>query len=115
MDARPMEIDPIDGGPKERGKMPLPLVASYGGGTTPTTNPTQDGGGIIPMQISEEDEARQAIDMLRGEDVAARVSAANRLDAVAAVLGEKRTREVGSRCGSGGRTRPVAAVVSDIR
>lgn len=43
---------------------------------------------------SEEEEARQAIDMLRGEDVSGRVAAANRLEAVAAALGEERTRDV---------------------
>ena len=46
------------------------------------------------MAMSEEDEARQAIDMLRGEDVSARVAAANRLEAVAAALGQERTRDV---------------------
>jgi hypothetical protein len=53
-------------------------------------------------QMSEEDEARQAIDMLRGEDVSARVAAANRLEAVAAALGHERTRDVsfvGQQCG----------------
>jgi len=43
--------------------------------------------------MSEDDEARQAIDMLRGEDVSARVAAANRLEAVAAALGHERTRD----------------------
>lgn len=43
---------------------------------------------------SEEEEARQAIDMLRGDDVSGRVAAANRLEAVAAALGEERTRDV---------------------
>jgi len=47
---------------------------------------------------SEEEEARQAIDMLRGEDVSGRVAAANRLEAVAAALGEERTREVSLVC-----------------
>lgn len=46
------------------------------------------------MQIAEEEEARQAIDMFRGDDMSARVAAANRLEAVASVLGEQRTREV---------------------
>jgi serine/threonine-protein phosphatase 2A regulatory subunit A len=45
---------------------------------------------------SEEEEARQAIDMLRGDDVSGRVAAANRLEAVAAALGEERTRDVRS-------------------
>jgi hypothetical protein len=48
----------------------------------------------FPMNnASEEEEARQAIDKLRGEDVSARVAAANRLEAVAAALGEERTRD----------------------
>jgi hypothetical protein len=47
----------------------------------------------IVTNASEEEEARQAIDMLRGEDVSARVAAANRLEAVAAALGEERTRD----------------------
>ena len=47
---------------------------------------------------SEEEEARQAIDMLRGDDVSGRVAAANRLEAVAAALGEERTRDVCNVC-----------------
>ena len=43
---------------------------------------------------SEEDEARLAIEMLRGDDVAGRITAANRLETVASALGEERTREV---------------------
>ena len=50
------------------------------------------------VQLSEEDEARQAIDMLRGEDVSARVAAANRLESVAAALGHERTRDVSVFC-----------------
>jgi len=42
---------------------------------------------------SDEDEARQAIDMLRGDDVSGRVAAANKLETVAAALGEQRTRD----------------------
>ena len=71
-----MDIDPIDDGPKK-------IVRSNPMTTT-----------MAPMHISEEEEARQAIDMLRGDDVSARVAAANRLDAVAKTLGEERTREV---------------------
>ncbi len=47
---------------------------------------------------SEEEEARQAIDMLRGDDVSGRVAAANRLESVAAALGEERTRDVCHVC-----------------
>jgi hypothetical protein len=89
-----MDIDPIDGGPKEVKPPPPPpaqhSLTSGGGGSNSAM--------VIPMQVSEEEEARQAIDMLRGDDVSARVAAANRLEAVASVLGEERTREVVSIC-----------------
>lgn len=72
----PMDIDPIDDGPKMAPSPPAsPVVAKE-------------------LVISEEDEARQAIDMLRGDDVSGRVAAANKLEAVAAALGQERTREV---------------------
>ncbi len=45
-------------------------------------------------QLSEEEEARQAIEKLRGEDLSARIEAASKLDAVAKTLGEERTRDV---------------------
>ncbi len=45
-------------------------------------------------QLSEEEEARQAIEKLRGDDVTARVEAAYKLEAVAKTLGEERTRDV---------------------
>jgi hypothetical protein len=82
-----MDIDPIDGGPKN--VKPPPSKHSL---TTASNYPGS--GGVVPMQVSEEEEARQAIEMLRGDDVSARVAAANRLEAVASVLGEQRTREV---------------------
>jgi hypothetical protein len=44
--------------------------------------------------LSEEEEARQAIEKLRGEDLSARVEAANKLETVAKTLGEERTRDV---------------------
>jgi hypothetical protein len=78
-----MDIDPIDDGPKE-----VKAAAHTMTTTTTTSNAS-------PIHIiSEEEEARQAIDMLRGDDLSARVAAANRLEAVAAALGEERTREV---------------------
>eukprot|EP00536_Pseudo-nitzschia_multiseries_P001801 jgi/Psemu1/235063/estExt_Genewise1.C_230120 len=77
-----MDIDPIDGGPKEIVK---PALRSSGN--------TNNNNHAVPMQISEEEEARQAIDMFRGDDMSARVAAANRLEAVASLLGEQRTRE----------------------
>ena len=81
---QPMDIDPVDGGPKATPPPPPP------GGNAKHNNTNS----VVPMQISEEEEARQAIDMFRGDDMSARVAAANRLEAVASVLGEQRTREV---------------------
>jgi len=76
----PMDVDPLDDGPTD---------LSYKG---PQASPTPP----IINAISEEEEARQAIEMLRGDDVSGRVAAANRLEAVAAALGQERTREVSS-------------------
>lgn len=83
-----MDIDPIDDGPREVSKAP-PLAV------TPSSTALTSGGSTAgPMHVSEEEEARQAIDMLRGDDVSGRVAAANRLEAVASALGAERTREV---------------------
>ena len=46
------------------------------------------------MAISDEEEAQQAIEMLRGDEVAERIAAANKLERVAKTLGDERTREV---------------------
>ena len=76
-----MDVDPIDGGPKP------PASPSNVMGAGRTTH-------VIPATMSKEEEARQAIEMLHHNDVANRVAAANRLDSVALVLGEERTRNV---------------------
>ena len=81
-----MDIDPIDGGPKEITKPALRPSSGIGN--------VNNNNHAAAMQISEEEEARQAIDMFRGDDMSARVAAANRLEAVASLLGEQRTREV---------------------
>lgn len=49
---------------------------------------------VAPVTAKEEEDARQAIDLLRGDDVAGRVEAAHRLESVAAALGAERTRDV---------------------
>mmetsp|Transcript_15037 Transcript_15037/g.21282 ORF Transcript_15037/g.21282 Transcript_15037/m.21282 type:complete len:656 (+) Transcript_15037:190-2157(+) len=71
-EVEPMEITPIDDSTKNvpEAAVDQTMVAS-----------------------SDEDEARQAIDMLRGDDISGRVAAANKLETVAAALGEQRTRE----------------------
>lgn len=86
----PMDIDPVDDGPREAVQGLVPMTGS--------TGPATFGSSPGPMhEISKEEEARQAIDMLRGDDVAQRVAAASRLKDVAAVLGPKRTREVSEK------------------
>ena len=77
-----MELDPVDDGPKLAPPPPPPLEAAG-------VSASKD------LIVSQEDEARQAIDMLRGDDVSDRIAAANRLEAVAIALGHERTREVG--------------------
>lgn len=82
-----MDIDPVDDGPREvsRGIVPMSPAAM--------PPPPADASGPA-NEISKEEEARQAIEMLRGDDVSQRVAAACRLQAVASVLGPERTREV---------------------
>lgn len=88
-----MDIDPIDDGPSEMPKGIIPMTRSGAITTTSSGFATTSAPG--PMhEITKEEEARQAIDMLRGEDVSQRVAAASRLESIASVLGEKRTREV---------------------
>lgn len=78
-----MDIDPIDGGPKHM-STPLPMTSS------PTAAASAE-------QVSKEEEARQAIEMFRGDEISARVAAASRLESVASVLGPERTRKVSDR------------------
>lgn len=95
MDPRPMDIDPIDGGPKDIQPPPTnALTASGANSPVAAAAAAAASSSLVPMQISEEEDARQAIEMLRGDDVSARVAAANRLESVSTVLGEQRTREV---------------------
>ena len=80
MEPTPMDVDPVDDGPRHM-TAPLPMTP------TPATAPPVE-------NMSKEEEARHAIEMLRGDDVSARVAAASRLEQVASVLGEERTRQV---------------------
>lgn len=81
-----MEIDPIDDGPKQDKTTTM--------GSFHSDQPNSEKNQPTPMSISQEDDARRSIEMLRGVDVSERVAAASRLEAVAAALGEERTREV---------------------
>jgi len=79
----PMEIDPIDDGPPPTAA-PTP-VASAGGATSAAFL-------LTPIVMTKEEEAREAIESLRADDMAQRVTAAHRLSAIATVLGPERTR-----------------------
>ena len=93
----PMDIDPIDGGPKTASNVP-PLSASPSHESSSTAgaslNPPLLGSPNSNNLITKEEDAKQAIEQLRGEDLAGRIAASNRLEGVAAVLGPQRTREV---------------------
>jgi len=94
--SQPMEIDPVDDGPKQPMAMniedstpPPPLGAA----TAPAVTAAA-AAAALPASTAGPEDARQAIEMLRGDDVAERVAAATRLESVANALGEERTREV---------------------
>ena len=91
--ATPMEIDPIDDGPPPT-SAPTPVMVTALTTTMTTTTPAAL---LTPVVLTKEEEAKQAIDLLRADDMAQRVTAAHRLPAIAAVLGPERTRTV-SRC-----------------
>jgi hypothetical protein len=88
MEPQPMDIDPIDDGPKALSS-PVAVVP-----TRPEAAAAMAIAITVPTVITKEEEARQAIEMLRSEDLSARVSAANRLEDIATVLGPERTRDV---------------------
>ena len=73
---------------------PAALESSVAMDATPSTSSDLPPVAGRPITPQEEEEARQAIDLLRGDDVAGRVEAANKLESVAAALGVERTRDV---------------------
>ena len=79
-----MDIDPIDDGPRPT---PAPTPVLMANATTPAAL-------LTPVVLTQEEQAREAIEALLAEDMAARVTAAHRLPAIAAVLGPERTRAV---------------------
>ena len=80
-----MDIDPVDDGPRDVSRR----IGSKG-----SSSDRPRGVGGVAQEISKEEEARQTIDMLRGDDTSQRVAAASRLQSIATVLGPERTREV---------------------
>ena len=89
-ESQPMEIDPVDDGPKQDPSSAM-IMSDDAAPSSPMIGQTLP---PVAMSISDEDDARRAIEMLRGDDVAERVAAATRLEGVATALGEERTREV---------------------
>jgi HPt (histidine-containing phosphotransfer) domain-containing protein len=91
-----IDVDPVDGGPKPTATgtgMNDPMAQEQ-----PPPPPPQltlvSAAAAAASGSSAEEEARQAIEMLHGDDVGNRVAAAHRLESVAAALGPERTREV---------------------
>jgi hypothetical protein len=93
MASEPMDIDvdPVDGGPKSSGMGPDPMAQEQ---QQPQHLSVVSAASASASSSSKEEEAKQAIDMLHGDDVGNRVAAAHRLESVAAALGPERTREV---------------------
>ena len=58
---------------------------------------TETTGIVVGEKVDDEEGARRIIEMLRGADVSCRISAANKLEEVAAALGQTRTREVSKK------------------
>jgi len=98
-----MDVDPVDDGPSVKSPPPVPV---YGRAPSPlgqppgyyselitsmTADSSNDNAAAVP---TDEEQAQQCLERLRSDDTALRVAAAHRLDAVAAVLGPARTREV---------------------
>jgi HPt (histidine-containing phosphotransfer) domain-containing protein len=96
MASEPMDIDvdPVDGGPKPTATgtgMNDPMAQEQ---PPPPQLTLVSAAAAASSGSSAEEEARQAIEMLHGDDVGNRVAAAHRLESVAAALGPERTREV---------------------
>jgi hypothetical protein len=100
MASEPMDIDvdPVDGGPKPTATgtgLNDPMAQEQQPPPPPQMTVVSTGAASSSAAAtSAEEEARQAIDMLHGDDVGNRVAAAHRLESVAAALGPERTREV---------------------
>lgn len=90
----PMDVDPVDDGPRRVVTPPIPVVAGF------MSSPSSFSPGVLQlaspeaMVVTTEQDAKQCLDWLRSEDLSLRVPAAHRLDAVARWLGPERTRSV---------------------
>lgn len=87
-----METDEVATPEKETQPLPGKNTSPPPASSTTTTSSTAPSSTSTSI-VSEEEDARQTIEALRGEDVMARVAAANRLEMVAATLGHQRTRD----------------------
>jgi hypothetical protein len=94
----PMEVDPIDGGPKQLLNSSLLPTPPPMDASRTTTLPVRHYPHIHQPKFNNSsnpaEEARQCLEKLRGNILADRVEAAHCLDRIARVLGEERTRNV---------------------
>ena len=81
----PMDFDPIDDGPIQKNFPNNPPPAS--------PNVSSIGNN---HNVNAVEDPKNAVQMLRSDDLSNRVAAAHKLDTIAKALGEQRTREV--RC-----------------
>ncbi|GKY92608.1 protein phosphatase 2, regulatory subunit A [Mayamaea pseudoterrestris] len=102
----PMDVDPVDGGPKPTPAAPTPAgttvstsfsltplwINSVSSSSSTNSSPNTSVTNLMAAKTTTEEEARQCIEKLRGENVSERVEAAHCLDQVASVLGQERTR-----------------------
>jgi hypothetical protein len=83
MMASPMEIDPVDDGPRENPEPPIYAI--------PLPLPTSM---VLVPPVTNAEEATIAIERLRSDDYSQRVLASHQLDSIARILGTERTRTV---------------------
>jgi hypothetical protein len=88
-----MDVDPIDDGPPVIAVSP-PRIAPLS--TQPLSTTAANTTTNAADAMMHEDEVKQTIDMMRSTEVSMRVTAAYKLDLVAAHLGPERTQQVGT-------------------
>jgi hypothetical protein len=84
MTASPMEIDPVDDGPRENPEPPIYAIPP----------PPPEISMVLVPPVTNAEEATIAIERLRSDDYSQRVLASHQLDSIARILGSERTRTV---------------------
>lgn len=76
----------------------IPMTIDEGPAPTPDATVRAMALNNLPSTITKEDQAKQAIEMLKSLEIHARIAAANRIAQIAKVLGPQRAREVSWSC-----------------